>query len=195
MFIYAQSFISTVISLNIANPIVGLFRNFVRLQHTEPSLGCFLRRTDCIWNKTAYILFRPQSMLHGCGAFRPVHAQQAGIKTNLLYWATAAQRRPGMSRHPATPFRPPSATTPSTFPTVQIRRHRRQPSCTAARDAGGQILVLPGFRRGHAACMPLDSITPRHALPKFLEDGRYDGWATGVGLITATGGPSANAGG
>ena len=57
----------------------------------------------------------------GAGAFQPVHAQQAGIKTNLLYWATATPNV-GLewSLAPATPFRPPSGTTPSTFPTVQI---------------------------------------------------------------------------
>ena len=123
----------------------------------------------------------------GAGAFQPVLAQQAGIKTNLLYWATATPNV-GLEWSLA-----PRYTLSATFGYNAFNfPNRTNSDGIAANPKLHHWLVMPeakywfcrAFERGYVGLHALYGQYNAGGMrfPKFLEDGRYDGWATGVGL-------------
>ena len=94
----------------------------------------------------------------GTGAFHTARAQQAGIKTNLLYWAT-------------------------TTPNIGLE-WRLAPRYTLSVMPEAKYWFCRVFERHYIGFHALYGQYNAGGMkfPKFLEDARYDGWAAGAGL-------------
>lgn len=149
---------------------------------------CAVGTTDRTANKGLKIQFVAVFLLL-CGIAFPSHvaAQQTGIKTNLLYWATTT---PNMGLE----FRLASRYTLSV--TVGYNAfnfpNSNSSGSTAVNPKLHHWLVMPESKYWFCKAFERHYIG-LHALygqynaggmkfPKFLKSGRYDGWAAGAGL-------------